>query len=97
MLEREGKFGKYLACSNYPNCKNTISLNATKQGAPEVVAKCPICGKDVVKRLSKRGKEFYGCVGYPTCQFASWDVPTGKSVLLATSTWFTSKMQRGKR
>ncbi len=78
MLEREGKFGKYLACSNYPNCKNTISLNAPKQAAPEVVAKCPICGKDVVKRLTKRGKEFFGCTGYPTCQFASWDIPTGK-------------------
>ncbi|MCM1042920.1 MAG: type I DNA topoisomerase [Corallococcus sp.] len=71
MLEREGKFGKYLACSNYPNCKNTKSIS-------EVVAKCPKCGKDIVKRISKRGTVFYGCTGYPDCDFVSWDVPTGK-------------------
>lgn len=71
MLEREGKFGKYLACSNYPNCKNTKPLS-------KAVAKCPKCGKDVVKRISKKGAVFYGCVGYPDCDFVSWDVPTGK-------------------
>ncbi len=70
MLEREGKFGKYLACSNYPECKNTRSLN-------EVVATCPLCGKPVAKRTTKRGKIFYGCSGYPDCTFASWDIPTG--------------------
>lgn len=71
MLERVGKFGKYLACSNYPTCKNTKPIN-------EAVAKCPKCGKDVVKRFSKRGKLFYGCSGYPSCDFVSWDIPTGK-------------------
>ena len=71
MLEREGKFGKYLACSNFPQCKNTKPLN-------EVVAKCPKCGKDVVKKVSKRGKVFYGCTGWPKCDFVSWDIPTGK-------------------
>lgn len=71
MLERQGKYGKYLACSNYPNCKNTKPLS-------EVVAKCPKCGKDVIKRTSKRGAVFYGCTGYPDCDFVSWDVPTGK-------------------
>lgn len=71
MLERQGRFGKYLACSNYPYCKNTKHIS-------ETVAKCPKCGKDVVKRVSKRGKTFYGCVGYPDCDFVSWDVPTGK-------------------
>ncbi len=71
MLERVGKYGKYLACSNYPNCKNTKPIN-------EVVAKCPKCGKDVVKRFSKHGRLFYGCTGYPACDFVSWDIPTGK-------------------
>lgn len=71
MLEREGRFGKYLACSNYPNCKNTKPIS-------EVVAQCPKCGKDVVKRISKKGTVFYGCTGYPNCDFVSWDVPTGK-------------------
>ncbi|MBQ2723437.1 MAG: type I DNA topoisomerase [Clostridia bacterium] len=68
MYERAGKYGKYLACSNYPTCKNTRSL-------VETVAVCPICGKDVAKRVSKKGKVFYGCVGYPDCSFISWDIP----------------------
>ena len=71
MLERQGKFGKYLSCSNYPKCRNTKPLN-------ESVAKCPKCGKDVVKRISKKGVTFYGCTGYPNCDFVSWDIPTGK-------------------
>lgn len=71
MLEREGRNGKFLACSNYPKCKNTKSLS-------ETVAKCPMCGKDIHKRLTKRGKIFYGCSGYPSCDFATWDIPTGK-------------------
>ena len=71
MLERQGKFGKYLSCSNYPQCKNTKPI-------VEIVGSCPKCGKDVVKRISRRGVIFYGCTGYPTCDFVSWDVPTGK-------------------
>ena len=71
MLERQGKFGKYLACSNYPACRNTKPIT-------ESVAKCPKCGKDVVKRVSKKGVTFYGCTGYPNCDFVSWDIPTGK-------------------
>ncbi|MCH5153476.1 MAG: type I DNA topoisomerase [Clostridiales bacterium] len=71
MLERQGKYGKYLSCSNYPQCKNTKPI-------VETVAKCPKCGKDVVKRISKRGVVFFGCTGYPTCDFVSWDIPTGE-------------------
>ena len=71
MLEREGKFGKYLACSNFPQCKNTKPII-------EVVAKCPKCGKNVIKKVSKRGKVFYGCEAWPKCDFVSWDIPTGK-------------------
>ena len=66
-----GKYGKYLACSNYPACKNTKSLN-------EKVAKCPKCGKDVVKRVYAALDCFYGCTGYPECDFVSWDIPTGE-------------------
>lgn len=71
MLEREGKYGKYIACANYPDCKNTKSLT-------EPICKCPDCGKDIIKRMSKRGKVFYGCTGYPACNFATWDEPTGE-------------------
>ena len=73
MVEREGKFGKFLACSNYPKCKNTVSL------APEKFeGTCPVCGKPTKKMTAKSGKIFYGCSGYPDCNFMSWDIPTGE-------------------
>nr|MBO4517621.1 type I DNA topoisomerase [Clostridia bacterium] len=73
MVEREGKFGKFLACSNYPKCKNTVSL------APEKFeGTCPVCGKPTKKMTAKSGKIFYGCSGYPNCNFMSWDIPTGE-------------------
>ena len=73
MVEREGKFGKFLACSNYPKCKNTISL------APDnLEGVCPECGKPTKKMMARSGKVFYGCSGYPDCKFMSWDIPTGE-------------------
>ncbi len=71
MVEREGKFGKFLACSNYPKCNNTISLT-------ESVGTCPECGRPTKKMMSRGGKVFYGCSGYPNCKFMSWDIPTGE-------------------
>ena len=72
MIVRSGKFGKFLACSGYPECKHTeaIALNVT----------CPKChdGKIVQKR-SKRGKIFYGCNRYPDCDFVSWNEPTNET------------------
>jgi DNA topoisomerase-1 len=68
MVVKDGKYGKFLACPSYPNCKNIKPYE-------KPVAKCPKCGKDVYKRKSKTGKFFYGCSGYPDCDFISWDVP----------------------
>lgn len=68
MVIREGRYGKFLACPNYPDCKNIRSLN-------EPAGKCPKCGRDVYKRKSKAGKIFYGCSGYPECSFISWELP----------------------
>ena len=70
MLEKTGRFGKYLACQNYPECQNIKSIN-------KVVSKCPDCGGDVLERKSKKGNVFYGCANYPECKFVSWDIPTG--------------------
>ena len=89
MLERQGKYGKYLSCSNYPQCKNTKPI-------VETVAKCPKCGKDVVKRMSKRGVVFYGCTGYPTCDFISWDIPTG-NMCPKCGAHLVYKTSRGKK
>ncbi len=69
MVIRTGKYGEFLACSNYPTCKNIQSM--TKE-----VSKCPKCGKPVLERKSKKGKVFYGCSGYPECDFISWELPT---------------------
>ena len=70
MVIRTGKFGEFMACSNYPNCKNIVSLNKPKE-----VAKCPKCGKPVLERKSKKGTTYYGCSGYPDCNFISWEIP----------------------
>jgi len=71
MLEREGKFGKFLACSNYPKCKYTEDMT-------ESVGTCPECGMPTKKKMSKGGKVFYGCSNFPKCKFMSWDIPTGE-------------------
>ena len=74
MVIRMGRFGKFLACPNFPTCKNTKPLEETKK----VVAKCPVCGKDVLAKKSKRGKIFYGCEGYPDCSYVSWNIPANE-------------------
>ena len=70
MVIRDGKYGKFLACPNYPNCKNIKSLVEDK-----IVAKCPKCGKNVLEKKSKRGKTYYACEDYTNCKFISWDLP----------------------
>lgn len=72
MVIRSGKFGRFLACPNYPKCKNTKPLDDDRP----VVAKCPKCGKNVRKLKNKKGNFFYGCEGYPKCDFVSWDIPS---------------------
>jgi len=74
MVIRAGRYGKFIACSNYPTCKNAKPLDETKK----VVAKCPKCGKDVVEKKSKRGKVFYSCVGYPECDYSAWNIPANE-------------------
>jgi len=71
MLIRESRFGKFLACSGYPECKTTKPYD-------KPICKCPKCGNDIYKRRSKKGKTFYGCSGYPNCDFVAFDEPTGE-------------------
>ncbi len=79
MVERVGKFGKFLACSNYPNCKNIKPLN-------KKVGVCPICGKDIVEKHSKKGDIFYGCSGYPDCKVIFKDPPINENCPKCNST-----------
>ena len=72
MLLRFGKFGKFLGCSGYPECKNIQPL----QKPVDLGVKCPECKEgDIKERKSRWGKMFYGCDKYPECKFASWDKP----------------------
>jgi DNA topoisomerase-1 len=78
MVQKTGRFGPFLACSAYPDCKNTRSLNVRDASKPEPTGvKCPEegCGGELVQRRSKRGKAFYGCNRYPKCSFAVWNKP----------------------
>lgn len=70
MVYKHGRFGKFLACPGFPECRNTKAIVKTLD------VKCPKCGKDIIEKKSKRGKIFYGCSSYPECDFNSWDMPT---------------------
>ena len=77
MVIKVGRFGKFIACPGYPDCKNV------KRYVENVGVKCPDCGSDVIVRRTKTGKTFYGCASYPTCNFMSWNEPTNENVLSA--------------
>ena len=66
LVIRTGRFGKFVACTNFPEC------TYTRQYGEKVDIKCPRCGGDIVVKKSKRGKKFYGCSNYPKCTFAAW-------------------------
>lgn len=73
MVIKSGRFGKFLACPGYPECKNTKPLPED-----EVKQPCPKCGAKLLKKKSKKGKTFYGCSNYPECDFAAPGIPTGE-------------------
>ncbi len=79
MVLKQGKFGPFLACSGYPDCKTTLSVYANGNGTSTGV-KCPQknCEGELVEKHSKRGKVFYGCNRYPDCDYATWDKPVDK-------------------
>ncbi len=70
MVIKTGRYGKFIACPGYPECKNIKSI------VNEIDADCPKCGSKVVVKKTKRGKVFYGCSGYPNCDFMTWNEPT---------------------
>ncbi len=73
MVVKTGRFGKFLACPGYPECKTTMPL------VEETNATCPECGAKVIGKKSKRGYQFFGCSNYPNCNFMTWDKPTGEN------------------
>lgn len=85
MVVKTGRFGKFLACPGYPECKNT------KPYVVETGAVCPKCGGKVISRKSKRGYTFFGCEKWPECDFMTWDKPTGEKCPKCGKSLFKSK------
>ena len=85
MVIKVGRFGKFLACPNYPKCKNTKPFVVNTEGV------CPQCGGQVIAKKSKRGYKFYGCANYPQCNFMTWDEPTGEKCPECGATLFKQK------
>lgn len=72
MVIREGKYGKFLACPGYPQCRNAKPIRV------EIGVKCPKCGGEILERKTKKGAKYFGCENYPECDFTSWDLPTNE-------------------
>lgn len=91
MVIKRGRYGEFLACSGYPDCKQTQSLNANG-GQPTGVA-CPVKGCDgqLVQKTSKRGKIFYGCNRFPECDYATWDRPVAKTCPVCGAAFLVEK------
>ena len=84
LVVRLGRYGKFLACPGFPECRNIKPY-------AKPVCKCPKCGGDVFPKKSKRGKIFYGCGSYPDCDFVAWDQPTGDLCHLCNSPYVLTK------
>jgi DNA topoisomerase I len=69
MVVKQGRYGKFLACPGFPDCRNTKPL------LKDTGVKCPKCGGSIVERKTKRGRNFYGCKNYPECDYVTWDTP----------------------
>ncbi|MGN1000749.1 MAG: type I DNA topoisomerase [Bacilli bacterium] len=74
LVVRKGKYGEFVACSNYPECKY---IKKEEKSVVEIM-NCPKCEGKIIEKKTKRGKIFYGCNNYPKCKYASWDKPNGK-------------------
>jgi len=72
MVYKMGRYGKFLACPNFPQCRNTKPL------LTYIEAPCPKCGKRLLEKVTRKNRRFYGCESYPDCDFVSWDKPVAQ-------------------
>ncbi|MDO4552066.1 MAG: type I DNA topoisomerase [Bacillota bacterium] len=91
MAVKHGRYGEFLACSGYPDCKNTKPL------VSKIDVKCPRCGKDIVARKGRSGKLFYGCSGYPACNQVYWNKPVQKECPRCGALLVERKTKAGER
>lgn len=90
MVIKLGKYGKFLACSGFPECRNTKRL------VTETPGKCPYCGKTVLQKKTQKGKKYFGCEDNPKCGFMTWDTPTAEICPKCGSTLFKKGGANGK-
>ncbi len=90
MVIKIGRFGKFLACPGFPECKNT------KKIVQETKGNCPVCGNKIVLKKSKKGRSFYGCEGYPECNFMTWNAPVEDKCPKCGNTLFKKGGKSGK-
>lgn len=90
MVYKMGRYGKFLACSNFPDCRNTKPI------VKQIGVKCPSCGEgNIVERKSKKKRVFYGCDRYPDCEFVSWDKPIERKCLKCGKMLVEKKLKKG--
>ena len=90
MVIKIGRFGKFLACTGFPDCHNTKKIVTPTKGF------CPICGKKIIQKKSKKGRNFYGCEGYPECNFMTWYTPVEDRCPKCGNTLFKKGGKAGK-
>ena len=90
MVIKYSKFGKFLACPGFPDCRNTKKIVTESDG------NCPRCGKKMLLKKSKKGRSFYGCEGYPDCNFMTWNVPSAEVCPQCGKTLFIKGGKSGK-
>ena len=91
MVIKEGRFGKFLACPNFPNCRNAKPI------VKKIGVACPHCGGEVIERKTKTGKLFYGCERYPECDFTTWDLPLKETCLQCGSMLVEHTERNGRK
>ncbi|CCK79601.1 type I DNA topoisomerase [Desulfobacula toluolica] len=92
MVQKDGRFGLFLACTGYPDCKHTESVNG-EYSSKDIGVKCPKadCSGTILEKKTKRGKIFFGCSKYPDCTFASWDKPIDRACPDCSSPYLVEK------
>ncbi len=90
MVFKMGRYGKFMACSNFPDCRNTKAI------VKEIGVKCPKCQEgNLIERKSKKRRIFYGCDSYPGCDFVSWDKPIPRSCPKCEALLVEKKLKKG--
>lgn len=90
MVYKMGKYGRFLACPNFPNCRNTMPI------LNYINAACPKCGHRLLEKTSRKNRKFYGCERYPECDFVSWDKPVSEKCPKCRSYMVEKKNNKGE-